>query len=107
VREALAAPLARVADAATARHVLLVASELVTNGVVHGRPPLRVVVHHTGDAVRVEVADGGDGAPEVRERMREDDGGFGLRLVEGLARRWGAFEGSAHVWAEVPVTPPR
>ena len=51
---------------------------------------------------RTEVFDQGDGliAP-LRDRGDPDTpGGWGLPLVRTLSDRWGAHEGSTHVWFE-------
>ena len=76
----------------------LVVSELVTNAFQHGDGEISLSVRHTGDVVRVEVVDSGDGPLPTPEDAR-----LGLRAVEALAERWGAVEGSTRVWAEVAV----
>src|SRR3954464_10474862 len=71
--------------------VSLLTSELVGNAVRHAGPlnPTERIVFHarmTDDHVRVEVADHGPGFdPEIRHETP----GFGLRLVDKLASRWG------------------
>ena len=87
--------------------VQLLVSELVTNGVRHAglRPGerLRVSVALVEDRVRVEVADPGPGfehGPLAPDPTRP--GGWGLRLVEELAQRWGVErDGETIVWFEV------
>jgi anti-sigma regulatory factor (Ser/Thr protein kinase) len=80
----------------------LLTSELVGNAVRHSGAEDRIVFHArlSEDHVRVEVADRGPGFdPEVRH----DASGFGLRMVDKLASRWGV-ERTAHgcrVWFEV------
>lgn len=78
----------------------LAVSELVTNGVRHsGAAPgarigLRVAL--TPDLARVEVTDPGRGFdPEVRAGAEDDLGGWGLFLVDQLARRWWVEGGSS------------
>jgi serine/threonine-protein kinase RsbW len=88
---------------------LLVASELVTNGVRHGagspedRVSVRVVPRAGG--VRIEVTDPGPGftgtVPMPGPRAA---GGRGLPIVAALAARWGAGrapDGAWRVWAEL------
>src|SRR3954465_278997 len=71
--------------------VSLLTSELVGNAVRPAGPlnPTERIVFHariSADHVRVEVADHGPGFdPEVRH----ETAGFGLRLVDKLAARWG------------------
>ena len=65
-------------------------SELVTNGIVHGRRegdlPVMLDLCVNGD-IRCAVLDQG---PGFAERADEDvRGGWGLQLVEQLSDRWG------------------
>jgi anti-sigma regulatory factor (Ser/Thr protein kinase) len=93
----------RVADEVRA-DVLLLVSELVTNGVKYGAGgPLRLQVEaHDPHRVRVEVVDQGDGfIPIARDRPKTEAGGWGLHFVETLADDWGVHEGSTHVWFEI------
>ena len=81
----------------------LVTTELVENALIHGRGRIVLRLEARRDAVRVEVTDEGkDAAIAIRTRGVEI-GGWGLVLVDRLAKRWGAFEGTTHVWAELPV----
>jgi hypothetical protein len=70
-------------------------------------PTQRIVLlaHMEDDFARVEVYDGGTGFdPGVREHSP----GFGLRLIDKLASRWGAESGGGgHVWFEVDRRPRR
>jgi serine/threonine-protein kinase RsbW len=83
----------------------LVATELVNNAVIHGEGRITLRVERHADTVRIEVVDEGIGnAPAIREEARSDDaGGRGLRIVDALAARWGTFEGTTHVWADLPL----
>jgi anti-sigma regulatory factor (Ser/Thr protein kinase) len=83
----------------------IVATELVNNAVIHGDGRITLRAELRDDAVRVEVIDEGTGnAPKIREQERTDDpGGRGLRIVEALSTRWGTFEGTTHVWADVAL----
>ena len=90
---------AREADLAVA------VSEVVTNAIVHGDPGgiIEVRASRAGDALRIEVTDGGAGlAPTPRSTTSAPGGGFGLFLVEQLSRRWGLVRHSAttRVWFE-------
>ena len=82
--------------------VSLLATELVTNSVRHvpGHTRIRLEATMTEGFARVEVVDGGMGFdPEIRHEA----GGFGLRLVDKLASRWGVerVPGETRVWFEV------
>lgn len=83
----------------------LLVSEVVTNAIRHAKTPadgrIRLVVEAGADDVRVEVHDDGPGfeAP-ARPRPREQGtSGWGLYLVQRLARRWGVEPApGGHVW---------
>lgn len=84
--------------------VVLLASELVTNAVVHVGGEIEVLVRLTPTAVRVEVTDGSEVTPSPRRAGADDTSGRGLTLVEALARRWGVDAippGGKTVWFEV------
>jgi anti-sigma regulatory factor (Ser/Thr protein kinase) len=91
--------------------VILVASELVTNAVVHsgGSPANTIQVRAvlTREGVSISVQDPGLSGDTPRVR-REDDvaaDGWGLRIVEQLSNRWGFERAQGHrVWAELPLT---
>jgi two-component sensor histidine kinase len=74
----------------TLENLQLLVSELVTNGIVHGRPgrgdsiTLDLRVNST---LRCAVVDPGSGF--ASRAARAGDGGWGLRLIERLADRWG------------------
>jgi anti-sigma regulatory factor (Ser/Thr protein kinase) len=93
--------------------VMLVASELVTNAVLHsGCDPDDVVsvqVRLTPEAILCSVSDPHRTA-EVATPAPEDGlpGGFGLRVIEQVAARWGTEcerDGRYRVWAEVAREP--
>lgn len=82
--------------------VSLLSTELVTNAVKHvvGSGDVRVEAVLSDGFARVEVIDSGPGFdPDIRH----DTGGFGLRLVDKLASRWGVDRegGEFRVWFEV------
>ncbi len=80
----------------------LIVSELVTNSLRYGPgETIEVEIAVTEDgSITGEVEDHGRGEVEMRE-IADEGGGFGLRIVDALASRWGVCEGSTHVWFEL------
>ena len=81
----------------------LLLSELVTNAVKYGgEGDIHVIFERDYGRFRTEVVDEGDGfiAPLRDRGDLRTPGGWGLPLVETLSDRWGAHEGSTHVWFE-------
>ena len=62
---------------------VLLTSELVTNGVVHGHCSVRVEVGRSESELRVSVSDGGDGVPLVQPHAGAGETGRGLALGGG------------------------
>lgn len=92
---------------ASAEDILLVVSELVTNACLHGGGPDELSLHRAPKLLRVEVADGGEGAPEPRTPHRAGrPGGHGMFIVQRLCLDWGVVRRGGDavgktVWAEV------
>jgi GAF domain-containing protein/anti-sigma regulatory factor (Ser/Thr protein kinase) len=86
--------------------VRLVVTELVTNGLLHGRRPVVVRAVRLPDGVRVEVQDSGTEMPVLPRQSTEAMTGRGLALVARLAARWGASlqPPGKVVWAEVSAS---
>jgi len=74
-------------------HVLddavLLVSELVTNSVKHGGPPVVVAVECDSEALRVRVRDGSPVGPTPRSADCDAETGRGLALVDTLSSAWG------------------
>jgi anti-sigma regulatory factor (Ser/Thr protein kinase) len=84
--------------------VLLCASELVTNALLHGLPPIELEVRAEADRVWVAVHDAGRGGVEPRRTVTVDtSAGRGLHIVDSLAARWGSsYEGGTNtIWFEI------
>jgi anti-sigma regulatory factor (Ser/Thr protein kinase) len=84
--------------------VCLLASEIVTNAIRHGgggeSDRIVLAARLTPDFVRVEVRDTGPGFdPDVRHEAS----GFGLRMLDQLAARWGVdrVDNGTRVWFEI------
>jgi anti-sigma regulatory factor (Ser/Thr protein kinase) len=87
---------------------VLLVSELVTNAIRYGRPPIQLRAARHGQGIRVEVTDGERRAPAPapgRDGDEVPEGGRGLLLVEGLADRWGWSPNGRGklVWFELDV----
>ncbi len=86
---------------------LLLLSELTTNALLHGRPPVEVRLSRDRRHLTLEVH---DGAPTLPRRSRpdaDDEHGRGLLLVSLIAQRWGTRptpHGKA-VWCVLEVPP--
>lgn len=87
----------------------LIVSELVTNAVRYGTPPLRLRLL-LDSTLTCEVHDGSTAAPHLRHARTVDEGGRGLFIVSRLASHWGARHGpdGKVLWTEqeLPDGPP-
>jgi anti-sigma regulatory factor (Ser/Thr protein kinase) len=75
-------------------------SELVSNAVRHGAPPIVLTVVRGADAVVIAVADGSREPPRPRAAPDDDPTGRGTLIVDRLADRWGVefLPGGKQVW---------
>ncbi|MEV3967256.1 SpoIIE family protein phosphatase [Streptomyces sp. NPDC050698] len=83
----------------------LVVSELVTNAIRYGAPPIRLRLIHDAATLICEVSDTNHTAPHLRRAKTWDEGGRGLLLVAQLTQRWGSrhtAEGKT-IWAELAL----
>jgi anti-sigma regulatory factor (Ser/Thr protein kinase) len=89
--------------------VMLVATELVTNAVLHSgcsaEDLLAVEARLAGGAMTIEVRDPGFSGQSARVRSENAPiGGWGLQIVDTLAAHWGSERcGGYRVWAEIAV----
>ncbi|QIJ66334.1 SpoIIE family protein phosphatase [Streptomyces sp. JB150] len=82
----------------------LVLSELLTNAIRYGAPPVHVRVM-LGRTLVLEVSDGSNTSPRLRRAATTDEGGRGLFLVSQFADRWGTryvAKGKV-IWAELTL----
>jgi anti-sigma regulatory factor (Ser/Thr protein kinase) len=84
---------------------LLLVSELATNAIRHGTPPVRLSLRLDSDRLRVEVTDSSPALPQVEQPGPDQTGGRGLQIVQQLAAQWGAHASRTRlgktVWFEL------
>lgn len=102
-RRAVRGALEPHADAASVDDAELLTSELVTNAVLHARPPVRLVGQVSAEHVVVVVGDAGRG-PGGHPR---DNHGRGLSIVRAVSQRCGSWvsDSGSTVWFWLPLTP--
>ncbi|GIG24179.1 hypothetical protein Cde04nite_04230 [Cellulomonas denverensis] len=87
--------------------MILVASELATNALVHGLPPTRITLSTDGTDYLLDVADHDvDTPPALATSPREPGaGGFGLQIARRLSQEvaWYTEGDAKHVWAIFPA----
>jgi anti-sigma regulatory factor (Ser/Thr protein kinase) len=88
--------------------VLLATSEVVTNAVEHGAPPIDLRVDAADSRVRVEVRDGSPLPPRLRHGEAagaSEVRGRGMTIVDRVTDRWGIEERSdgKAVWFELDL----
>jgi anti-sigma regulatory factor (Ser/Thr protein kinase) len=88
--------------------LLLLVCELVNNAVRHGGAAEEEVIELELSAlddgqVRVQVSDPGVGFEHApRDQPLDEEGGWGLVLIESMAERWGVeHDGRTRVWFEL------
>jgi serine phosphatase RsbU (regulator of sigma subunit)/anti-sigma regulatory factor (Ser/Thr protein kinase) len=85
-------------------NVQLLVSELVTNALFHGQPPVLLRLIQQDHTVRVEVEDTGHALPVEMASSGESMTGRGLALVSTLSSGWGVQRtatGGKVVWAQL------
>lgn len=68
---------------------LLLISELVTNSVLHGGPPIVLAIDCDGTGLHVRVRDGSPAAPTPGRAEPDAESGRGLSLVQLISDTWG------------------
>lgn len=90
--------------------VVLVASELVGNAVLHAATGtdqnLDVTWEVEPEAVVVRVLDGSPELPRQRSTNENETGGRGLSIVAAIAADWGVRRNDSgkQVWARIPIS---
>jgi anti-sigma regulatory factor (Ser/Thr protein kinase) len=89
------------------QRAVLLTSELVTNAVLYGRPPIQLRLRQTARHAVIEVYDGTAVLPRKLRPTPDDEHGRGLQLVASLAERWGTrpLAHGKSVWCMVALTP--
>lgn len=92
-------------DEETADAIRLVASELITNAVVHGAGPITVTLFNRPGRLVIDVLDGDPSVPRTRGAQPDDENGRGLALVRLLSARcaWEPAGAGKRVWAEMAL----
>ncbi|MET7921604.1 SpoIIE family protein phosphatase [Streptomyces avermitilis] len=85
----------------------LIVSELVTNAIRYGHPPIQLRLIHHNHTLTTEVSDTSNTTPHMRRARTYDEGGRGLLLIAQLAQRWGTRHTPTGktVWTEQTLTP--
>lgn len=84
--------------------LVLLASELVTNALLHARTAMTVrLVDEGGAVVLLSVSDGSPQLPRGRQFSLESGTGRGLRLLDSMAESWGTdvTAGGKTIWCRV------
>jgi anti-sigma regulatory factor (Ser/Thr protein kinase) len=82
-----------------------VVTELVNHAVAEGpQRPITVSLVVDDEKIRGEVADQGNPAASLPQDPRaKQKAPLALQVVEQLTSGWGVYEGSTHVWFELPL----
>ncbi|MCT9003564.1 SpoIIE family protein phosphatase [Streptomyces rhizosphaerihabitans] len=80
----------------------LIVSELATNAVRYGTPPIILRLINGGRTLTFEVSDSSPVSPHLRHAQTSDEGGRGLFICAELAQNWGVrFSDSGKtIWTE-------
>ncbi|RPF26973.1 ATP-binding protein [Georgenia muralis] len=89
----------------TADQMVLVASELATNAIVHALPPTRVRLLVGAEEFVLDVIDHApDMPPQIAQNREIGEGGAGLKIAQRIALEvaWYPDGTAKHVWARFP-----
>ncbi|MBV6701711.1 SpoIIE family protein phosphatase [Kitasatospora aureofaciens] len=82
----------------------LVVSELVTNAIRYGKPPIHLRLIRDRSLI-CEVTDASSTSPHIRRAIETDEGGRGLYMVAQFVQLWGTryHPRGKTIWAEQPL----
>ncbi|WP_250279388.1 ATP-binding protein [Frankia sp. Cppng1_Ct_nod] len=85
----------------------LLVSELVTNAVKYGKPPIWLLIELRPGLVHASVSDTSVALPHRQCLDLGSEGGRGLLILDALAGSWGAVavDSGKYLWFDLPVTP--
>jgi anti-sigma regulatory factor (Ser/Thr protein kinase) len=69
---------------------VLIVSELLTNAIVHGDPPIGLRLHRATGELTIDVDDGSSVMPRRLRPAPDEPHGRGVAIVAQLSRRWAA-----------------
>jgi anti-sigma regulatory factor (Ser/Thr protein kinase) len=81
----------------------LLATELVTNALKHGRGDVGVRMYLDAICLRIEVRDGSPERPVAGDAALDDEDGRGLLLVNAIADDWGVSSSGTTIWCALPL----
>jgi anti-sigma regulatory factor (Ser/Thr protein kinase) len=83
----------------------LLVSELVTNAVKYGAPPVWLLLELRPGLVHASVSDTSTALPRRRPTTPMSEGGRGLLVLDALAGSWGAaaVDSGKYLWFDLPV----
>jgi LuxR family transcriptional regulator, maltose regulon positive regulatory protein len=93
-----------------AEQAALLASELVTDAVVHAHTALELRVELRGSRLQVAVHDQDPNLPGLLAAKDGTDRGLGLQIVDQVAKAWGVRQdgaGGKTVWCTLDLPPPQ
>jgi anti-sigma regulatory factor (Ser/Thr protein kinase) len=92
-------------DAVEAAAILT--DELVTNAIMHGKPPIVLNISEDHGQVTVRVGDGDPEVPVTRPARSDALSGRGLTIVDSMSDRWGVDvrRHGKSVWFQLNMPP--
>ncbi|WP_328863033.1 ATP-binding protein [Streptomyces sp. NBC_00306] len=83
----------------------LLASELITNALLHAHGPIHVHMRVHAGVLRCEVEDADPKGPTRRIAATDAENGRGIELVDALAHHWGSDHTTTGktTWFELPI----